>query len=128
MLTNRQWWNGKVWAPSLDKSDWASLGGSFSTDLVAVSKGIFKIDLFGIGLDKHAYVKSFDGKNWAADWQALGGSFDSALDAVSWASNRLDVFGIGEKKNMLHRSSDVPGKWMPSGGEWESVGGSHIYP
>lgn len=85
------------------------------------------MDLFGIGLDKHAYVKSYDGKNWGADWLPLGGTFNSALDAVSWASNRLDVFGIGEKKQMLHRQSDA-GKWMPSNGEWENVGGSHIYP
>lgn len=128
MLTDSQWWDGKVWAPSVDKSDWASLGGNFGTDLVAVSNGVNKIDVFGVGLDKHAYVRSFDGKVWSADWQGLGGTFTSALDAVSWAEGRLDAFGVGDKQMMQHRYSIEQNRWFPTAGAWESLGGSHIYP
>lgn len=117
-----------MWQPSVDKSDWAPLGGNFGTDLVAVSRAPGKVDVFGVGVDKHAYVKSFNGTVWGADWQGLGGTFTSALDAVSWADNHLDAFGVGEKKTMQHRYSDVAGKWYPTAGEWASIGGSHINP
>ncbi|KAE9989465.1 hypothetical protein Vi05172_g2948 [Venturia inaequalis] len=123
-----KWWNGKVWSPSISGNDWAPLGGNFATDLVAVSKAPGKVDVFGVGVDKHAYVKTFNGTVWSADWQLLAGNFNSAVDAVSSADNRVEVFGVGEKKAMLHRYTDAPGKWTPSSGEWASIGGSHIYP
>ncbi|QDS72815.1 hypothetical protein FKW77_006684 [Venturia effusa] len=123
-----KWWNGQTWSPSVDRTDWAPLGGNFSSDLVAVSKGPGKIDVFGLGPDKHAYVKSFNGSAWDADWYGLGGSFASALEVVSWADNRVDIFGIGDTKQMAHRFSIEAGKYLPTAGEWESIGGSHIYP
>jgi len=73
-------------------------GGTFTNDIVAVSKGKGKVDVFGVGSDKHAYVRSWNGTNWSKEWYWIGGTFVSALDAVSWADGRVDVL-VSERRS-----------------------------
>jgi hypothetical protein len=115
-----KWFNGLDWGPR----DWEPLGGVFTSPPAAVSWGLNRLDIFGLGQDHSIFHKSWDGSNWGP-WEPLGGVFTSLPAAVSWGPNRLDIFGLGQDHGMYHKWWDGS-TWGPSG--WEPLGGVFTMP
>jgi hypothetical protein len=111
-----------LWDGTLSASpSWENLGGIFiSAPTAATAFGETRIDVFGLGLDRALYQKTWDGQRWSHDWVRLGGIFSSDASAVSWAPGRLDVFVRGADFTLRHRAYDGT-SWL---NDWQNLGGS----
>ena len=111
-----------VWAA------WESLGsggGGFSSSIAAVAPlGTNRIAIWGLGLDKAVYFRTFDGAAWSLRWAAAGNIFISAPTLVSSCPGTYDVFGIGNDNAVWHvRRNETANTWSPGYQRWESLGG-----
>jgi hypothetical protein len=106
------------WGPAGGVADF--LGGIFTTPPAAVSVGLNRLDVFGLGLDYAVHHKVYDASSnsWSSDWENLGGNLTSTPAVASTASNRIDLFGIGLDQGMVHRAWDGS-SWT----DWEELGG-----
>ena len=109
---------GNPWQPVTIVAD--PLGGSFNTPPAAVSVGLDRLDVFGLGANYDILHKVYDASSssWSPDWENLGGNLTSTPVAASTAGNRIDLFGIGFDQGMLHRAWDGS-NWS----DWEELGG-----
>ena len=90
--------------PSFTKANLPSV--TKISPLSAVTWGIPRIDVFGLGTDHAIYHRVRNGNDWhpAASWDYLGGSCSSPPVAVSWGPHRLDIFVIGSDSAMYHKA------------------------
>lgn len=117
------------WKPSIDGA-WEPLTGKFMQIPGAISWSHGRLDIFGIGLDRHLYRKTWGnhrktGGSWInSDWQRTGGEFKSQPVPVSWGNGRIDIFAIGMDDQMYRKV--YGGKWEPDG--WEALTGKFKSP
>lgn len=116
-----QSWDGQQW-----QADWDGHGGpsgGFQSPLSAVSWGVKRLDIFGIGSDGAMWHLSFDANEsnygWQSQWDSLGGGpFVTPPVAVSWGPDRLDVFSMKNDDLVYHIGWDGSA-WS----DWVSIGG-----
>ncbi len=111
-----------LWGGTVSGSPgWENLGGIFiSAPAVATAFGETRVDVFGLGLDRALYHKTWDGEHWTESWERLGGIFSSDASTVSWAQGRLDVLVRGADFSLRHRAYDGV-NWL---NDWQNLGGS----
>ncbi|KAL9609357.1 MAG: hypothetical protein Q9167_005865 [Letrouitia subvulpina] len=123
-----KFWDGYQWNPF--GSQLEPLGGEPGSATAAISTGTSLMDVFFVDVDGNLQQKYFDGYQWqppSTDWRNLtDGSLleQSAVPAVtSWGPGRLDIFATGVDTQLHHKYYDGT-KWVPEGGQTESLGGS----
>lgn len=88
-------------------------------DLVAVSPGEGRIDLFWRDAEDALWTRTWRaGRGWSAD-EPLGGTLASAPAVVTWSPDELEVFAILPDGALWDRYWDGE-RWH----DWESLGGS----
>ena len=102
---------------------WEDLGGEFMSAPAAIAWD-GQVDVFGVGLDRAMYRKTWDGTAWSPQWERLGEAFSSEAYPISWGPNRLDVFARGVDYSLRHRSHDGSA-WTS---DWQNLGGSLASP
>jgi sialidase-1 len=119
-MYHQTFWNG---APDNVNPQWHNLAGIFVSAPAAVSWSNGRVDVFGLGLDRAMYHKSWNGAAWPTDWERLGGIFTSAASVVSWGLTSL-IFSRGSDFTLRHRAYDGT-TWL---NEWQNLGGSLASP
>src|SRR5258705_13008722 len=83
---------------------WEPLGGVFNSPLSAVSWGVNRLDIFGLGMDNQMYHKAWDGAQWqpsVTDWEPLGGVFK--IGRRAWRERvKISVVAGSLKKNKMY--------------------------
>lgn len=118
----------KLYTQTLANGSWsgfASLGGSFTDNVAAVSWGPGRIDLFGQDSNGMLVGKSFSNGVWTAAWQNMGGPFVGAVASISRAPNTIDLFVRGTN-GAFYRKSWNGSSWIPSITGWEPLGGNFL--
>ena len=115
--TNHTCWRPKVGEVLMSNN--VRLASSCSQ---VASRGLNRLDVFGIGTDNQMMYKSWTGSNWhpsPTEWKSLGGRFQSPPVAVAWESSILSVFGLDNRGKMQH--SHLGTTWETLGGRFKSL-------
>jgi hypothetical protein len=105
-------------------SAWDSLGGGFTSGFGSCTRGVNRLDVFGVGANSAVYMNAWNGATWSG-WISLNsppGGATSDPEAVCWGGDRIDVFVRGTD-NAIWSMNWNGSQW--SG--WYSLGGGFLY-
>jgi hypothetical protein len=106
---------------------WQSDGKLFADPPLVFSRRRGRVDIMAVTpYGKVVYQEIQAGMIMNNGWEVIGDT-TGPISGASMASNALDVFGRGKNGQVLHKAL-IDGKWTPSEGMWEDLGGNFIQP